>query len=199
MKTQPWSVRFFTALAFATTDGCASPTGADAGSDRIVMDVSADAGASASTDANDVNDVTMDAPRDALETGAASTDAQNDQAAFDDVVIDYGSCGMAVRACLCTCGASATCQSGCINGDVDCGACVYGAGAACCPAEESAFSACVDRYMCVDQACVTLNCASQEAAFSTCFQRRQSMVATCTHEVQTCLGSDFPAVRCVTP
>ncbi len=186
-------------IAFAAGAGCASPSIVDAGNDAA-SDIAADV--SLATDATDTPEASFDAtPLDAPSDAASadSEDAPVDGASLDDVVIDPGMCGMAVRTCLCGCGSNAACQSGCINGDVDCGACVYGAAATCCPAEDSAFAMCVDQYMCADQACVTLHCAAQESAFNLCFQHRQMMVATCTTAVQACLGSDYPAVRCVMP
>ena len=136
---------------------------------------------------------------DAVDTDA--TEASNATDASDappaDVVIDYGMCGMMVRACLCGCAMDATCQGGCINADDNCGACVYAAAMSCCAMEESAFSTCVDRHMCVDQACIDLNCGVEQAAFNSCFQRRQTSVPACTTQVQGCLGAMYPMVQCV--
>lgn len=184
-------VRWFVGLAGTLAiAACSAPAGeADASVDVRADLISNDAAAIDAIDAPiDARDV---APMDSVE---AAVDVLP-----DDVVIDYGMCGMPVRACLCGCGMDATCQGGCINGDVDCGACFYGAAMVCCPAEESAFSTCIDRYMCADQACVTTHCAAEEAAFNLCFQRRQTAVPACTEQVRACLGSDYPMVRCAMP
>lgn len=177
-------------IAMALVGACSAPT-----NERDAM---ADGSLDARTNdvvTSDTNDGGIDAIDGSLMDAG---DVAND-AFFGDVVIDFGMCGMSVRTCLCGCGMDATCQGACISADDNCSACFYGAAMACCPMEEAAFGTCIDRNMCVDQACVTAHCATEEAAFNTCFQRRQSTVPMCTEQVRACLGSDYPAVRCQMP
>jgi hypothetical protein len=154
--------------------------------DGVAADAPVDAPAEAALDARaDARDVP-----DAVAAEGGGRDAAVDAA------IDYGMCGMAVRACLCGCGTNATCQSNCIFGDEACGGCMYDAAAMCCPAESMAFESCLERFMCADDACAADNCGAEQDAFNRCFARAQAADPSCQTRIRTCLGSDYPMVRC---
>jgi hypothetical protein len=101
-----------------------------------------------------------------------------------------------VRACLCGCRGDQVCQQNCINSDDTCAGCLYDAATACCPAEAAAVQRCIDQHMCVDDACVLANCGTEQSAFQACFMRLQTSAPMCQAQVRTCLGPDYPAVRC---
>ncbi len=138
--------------------------------------------------------VSFDATRDVAVDRAPSNDVP---AVPEDVVIDPGMCGNAVRTCFCGCGANAVCQQGCINRDQDCGFCVYLAATRCCPAQSDALDRCIDSSMCTDDPCIRERCAGEVGAFEGCFASSQMSEPACQRELRTCLGSDYPQVRCV--
>jgi hypothetical protein len=138
--------------------------------------------------------VSLDAPRDVAMDRTPSNDVP---AVPEDVVIDPGMCGNAVRTCFCGCGANAVCQQGCINRDQDCGFCVYLAATRCCPAQSDALDRCIDASMCTDDPCIRERCAGELGAFEGCFASSQRSEPACQRELRTCLGSDYPQVRCV--
>jgi hypothetical protein len=153
--------------------------GADTGS---AMDVTsaADAGA----------DAAMDARRG--DGGGAG----GEDAAAVDVVIDPGRCGQSVRDCLCGCGANATCQQGCVQGDPTCSDCLYEALTMCCPAENDAVERCIIESMCETDACILAQCGMQWNALQLCARRRESE-PSCQMRTRACLGPDYPAIQCV--
>lgn len=136
----------------------------------------------------------MDVPRDVVRDAPAATDVMT---VPDDVVIDPGMCGAAVRTCFCACGVNAVCQQGCINRDQDCGFCVYLAATRCCPAQSEALDRCIDRSMCTDDPCIRERCMGEVGAFEGCFASKQMSEPACQRELRGCLGSDYPQVRCV--
>lgn len=164
----------------------------------VALDVALDGSFDAGTaDARDVaapplDQPRMDLPRDALDASAGDAPAMT-----DDVVIDPGMCGMAVRTCFCNCGANAVCQQGCINRDQDCGFCVYTAATRCCAAQSEALDRCIDASMCNDDPCIRTRCAGEVSAFEGCFASSQMTEPACQRELRTCLGSDYPQVRCI--
>lgn len=119
-----------------------------------------------------------------------------DADAGDGMALDYGRCGMSVRSCLCACGMDIVCQQRCVASDERCAVCLYDAASMCCPAEATAFESCIDRYECVDESCAMKNCATELSAFNRCFARAQGEDATCQAHVRSCLGADYPMVRC---
>lgn len=178
--------------------GCASSPAVPALDASVAIDTGAEVGldAPAPLDVTDArfDRVPLDATRDVTMDRAPSNDIP---AVPEDVVIDPGMCGNAVRTCFCGCGANAVCQQGCINRDQDCGFCVYLAATRCCPAQSDALDRCIDASMCNDDPCIRTRCAGEVGAFEGCFASSQMSEPACQRELRTCLGSDYPQVRCV--
>ncbi len=178
--------------------GCATSPPVSVPDSASTVDVPLDATLDAPTarDAPEVGPdrVSLDAPRDVAMDRTPSNDVP---AVPEDVVIDPGMCGNAVRTCFCGCGANAVCQQGCINRDQDCGFCVYLAATRCCPAQSDALDRCIDASMCTDDPCIRERCAGELGAFEGCFASSQRSEPACQREMRTCLGSDYPQVRCV--
>lgn len=177
--------------------GCSSPSVTPPGVDAALEDDATDVVTpmdlvTPTVDTPRADAPRMDAPRDTPDT--ATEDAPT---VAEDVVIDPGMCGAAVRTCFCNCGANAVCQQGCINRDQDCGFCVYLAATRCCPAQSEVLDRCIDASMCTDDPCIRTRCAGEVGAFEGCFASSQRTEPACQAEMRTCLGSDFPQVRCV--
>ena len=57
--------------------------------------------------------------------------------------------------------------------------------------------AAIDASMCTDDPCIRTRCAGEVGAFEGCFASSQMSEPACQRELRTCLGSDYPQVRCV--
>ncbi|MEZ4391124.1 MAG: hypothetical protein R3A48_08515 [Polyangiales bacterium] len=178
--------------------GCSSPTVNPPGADAALEIDAVDVVTAPDLVAPPLDASSLDAPRaDAVRMDAPEAPREDAPVVADDVVIDPGMCGAAVRTCFCNCGANPVCQQGCINRDQDCGFCVYLAATRCCPAQSEVLDRCIDASMCTDDPCIRTRCAGEVAAFEGCFASSQMTEPACQAEMRTCLGSDFPQVRCV--
>lgn len=103
--------------------------------------------------------------------------------------VDYGTCGMSLRTCLCACASgNQACQQACLNNsNMACQQCVGMAQAGCCPAESAAVGMCGQMSMCTDQACLQTMCGTQITAFNTCIQMQSTMPA-CRSQIAMCVG-----------
>lgn len=182
-------------LASALALGCADPSPPPAVRDATLDDVT-DAG----DDAVDAPfDATLDAPRDAVRDAPrdAAAEAGADVAAPEDVVIDPGTCGPLTRECLCDCGGGGPCQNACIARSDDCSFCIFEAATRCCPDEWRVLDDCITRSMCADDPCIAARCGADQRRLETCFAAAQAGDESCRREMRTCLGSDYPMIRCL--
>lgn len=187
-------------FVLAAASGCSDPQG---GGGTVPFDATVDLSETAAEPPRDATldaarDATLDRPRD-VPRDAVATQADAEDAAVEDVVIDPGMCGPSVRACLCGCGGTGACQNTCIARSDDCSGCIYLAATRCCRDESTVFEDCIDRNMCADDGCVRLRCADEQRRFETCFAAMQMSDDACRAEMRTCLGSDYPMIRCVQP
>jgi hypothetical protein len=113
-----------------------------------------------------------------------------------DVVIDPGMCGPSVRECLCGCGANATCQQACVQGDTNCSDCLFNALTMCCPMEYMALEQCIIEHDCETDECILSMCGPQWNALQSCARRREREPA-CLMHIRACLGPDYPSVQCL--
>jgi hypothetical protein len=155
-----------------------------------------DAGQDAAAEASATMDAAADSATDARREAGSRDAAAVDDAEAVDVVINPGMCGQAVRDCLCGCGANATCQQGCVQGDPNCSDCLFTALTMCCPMENTALEHCIIENDCETDACILSMCGAQWNALQSCARRRESEPA-CLMHVQACLGPDYPSVQCL--
>lgn len=143
-------------------------------------------------------DVGADASADvARRDGSSIADGgTTEDAEAVDVVINPGRCGQSVRDCFCNCGANATCQQGCVQGDPTCSDCLFESLTMCCPAENTTLEQCIIDNMCETDACILDRCGAQWNALQSCARRREREPACLAH-VQVCLGPDYPSVQCI--
>lgn len=187
------SLLIATLLALGCTDAVTAPAIDATLADAPDAIESIDAPPDASMDT--VRDVARDAARDAPRDAAIDTPAAD--AAPDDVVIDPGMCGPLTRMCLCDCGGAGPCVNACIARNDDCGFCVFKAATRCCPDEWRVLDDCITRSMCADDPCIAARCGDDQRRLETCFAAAQMGEGACREEMRTCLGSDYPMIRCV--
>lgn len=141
-------------------------------------------------------DSATDSAADARRDSATRDSGTIDDAEAVDVVINPGMCGQSVRDCFCGCGANATCQQACVQGDTNCSDCLFTALTMCCPMENAALETCIIDNNCETDACILSMCGAQWNALQSCARRRESEPA-CLMHVQACLGPDYPSVQCL--